>query len=229
MAGNVNAIEALPYLAKMAAVLVCLAQIACAPVQPFMASPTTTVKLPVPLDTRSTTAEWFIADQSDVRQAEIDEVLWLRLGREIRQEEAYLEFLNPQGQSSGIAGEHGVQGMTGMGYGSNAWLVVRFDTAKTDPLADLDIPRGSLQVLRAANRVVIEGHTDSVGSVESNKRLGERRANIVARWLIAHGVQANTIETIGVGEGAPIADNKTAEGRRLNRRSVVRVESDRSS
>jgi outer membrane protein OmpA-like peptidoglycan-associated protein len=66
--------------------------------------------------------------------------------------------------------------------------------------------------------IVISGHTDSKGSVDYNQALSERRADSVAEYLLDRGVVVARLETIGFGEGNPIADNATAEGRSLNRR-----------
>ena len=67
-------------------------------------------------------------------------------------------------------------------------------------------------------RVVLEGHTDSVGAEAYNLKLSEKRANAVAKALEDLGVSASKITTIGYGEAKPIADNKTKEGRAENRR-----------
>lgn len=67
-------------------------------------------------------------------------------------------------------------------------------------------------------RVVLEGHTDSVGAEAYNQKLSEKRANAVAKALEGLGVSANKITTVGYGELKPIADNKTKEGRAENRR-----------
>lgn len=66
--------------------------------------------------------------------------------------------------------------------------------------------------------IVAAGHTDSKGSNEYNQKLSKRRADSVARYLSAKGVVDARTEAIGFGEGEPIADNTTAEGRSLNRR-----------
>ncbi len=65
---------------------------------------------------------------------------------------------------------------------------------------------------------IIEGHTDSKGTQEYNYVLSKLRAKRVASALIAKGIDANRIVTKGFGEMAPIADNKTQEGRAQNRR-----------
>jgi len=67
-------------------------------------------------------------------------------------------------------------------------------------------------------RVRIEGHTDSTGDAAMNQRLSEARAMSVRNVLVATGVDASRIETIGHGETRPIATNATVAGRQANRR-----------
>jgi outer membrane protein OmpA-like peptidoglycan-associated protein len=69
--------------------------------------------------------------------------------------------------------------------------------------------------------VLIEGHTDSVGSQESNHFLSQRRAESVKSYLVSRGVQANRLTTAGLGQGTPVASNDTATGRQQNRRVEV--------
>ncbi len=66
--------------------------------------------------------------------------------------------------------------------------------------------------------VEIAGYTDSDGSAKSNLVLSEKRAEAVKAWLVEKGIDANRITTIGYGEEKPIADNKTKEGKAMNRR-----------
>lgn len=69
--------------------------------------------------------------------------------------------------------------------------------------------------------VLIEGHTDSVGSEESNQFLSQRRAESVRSYLVNRGVSANRLTTVGLGQGSPVASNDTATGRQQNRRVEV--------
>lgn len=69
--------------------------------------------------------------------------------------------------------------------------------------------------------VVIEGHTDSIGSEDSNLGLSQRRAESVKSYLMSQGVNASRIAAAGMGEGTPAADNETATGRQQNRRVEV--------
>ncbi len=64
----------------------------------------------------------------------------------------------------------------------------------------------------------IDGHTDAIGSDNYNFRLGQKRADSAARYLIEHGIDANRLTTFSYGETRPVADNATPEGRQLNRR-----------
>jgi outer membrane protein OmpA-like peptidoglycan-associated protein len=74
------------------------------------------------------------------------------------------------------------------------------------------------------SKVYVEGHTDSVGSADANRRLSLRRAQGVRQWLITKGkIPADKIEALGVGEDSPIADNGNFQGRALNRRVEFRV------
>ncbi|TDD99838.1 OmpA family protein [Flavobacterium cellulosilyticum] len=68
---------------------------------------------------------------------------------------------------------------------------------------------------------IIEGHTDSDGSDSYNQKLSEDRANAVKEALIARGISASKLTTIGYGESKPIATNKTAAGKAQNRRTEV--------
>ncbi len=66
--------------------------------------------------------------------------------------------------------------------------------------------------------VIIEGHASSDGSMAYNQTLSEKRAASVKDALIAMGVDASRLETVGYGETKPSADNKTSAGRSANRR-----------
>jgi outer membrane protein OmpA-like peptidoglycan-associated protein len=71
--------------------------------------------------------------------------------------------------------------------------------------------------------IQIAGHTDSTGSVDTNQRLSERRAEAVKNALAGMGVNPSRLAMIGYGEGKPIASNNTEAGRQQNRRVEVRI------
>ncbi len=74
-------------------------------------------------------------------------------------------------------------------------------------------------------RLLIEGHTDNVGSEASNLALSEKRAAAVKQALVASfGIDASRLESKGFGAGKPAAPNDTPEGRQTNRRvEIVRL------
>ncbi len=72
---------------------------------------------------------------------------------------------------------------------------------------------------------VVEGHTDSIGSAEANRRLSLLRAESVRNYLVKNfSINGDRIRAAGFGEEWPVADNSTPEGRSLNRRVVLTVE-----
>ncbi|MCG6201866.1 OmpA family protein [Psychromonas antarctica] len=69
--------------------------------------------------------------------------------------------------------------------------------------------------------IVVAGYTDSVGSDAYNQQLSEQRARSVSDYLKNKEIAAIRFDTVGFGERNPIADNKTAAGRALNRRVEI--------
>lgn len=72
-------------------------------------------------------------------------------------------------------------------------------------------------------KIVIEGHTDNIGTESSNQLLSENRAKAVASYLSDKGIDQSRISYIGYGMKKPIADNSTSEGRSINRRVEMKV------
>ncbi|MCB1181923.1 OmpA family protein [bacterium] len=66
--------------------------------------------------------------------------------------------------------------------------------------------------------IEIQGHTDSTGSAEYNLDISSRRAVTVRLFLVGRGIASSRLTAVGYGEGQPIADNGTREGRAANRR-----------
>ena len=75
-------------------------------------------------------------------------------------------------------------------------------------------------------KVDIDGHTDSQGGDDFNQGLSERRAAAVVNWLTEKGIDASRLKSSGYGETQPVADNGTAKGRQLNRRSEMKLHYD---
>lgn len=106
---------------------------------------------------------------------------------------------------------------------------------KNDILFDFDshaLRSASRTTLRDLGRVlvdypdtdiVVEGHTDSVGTDSYNQALSVRRARAVRDFLMDSGVVGSRISAIGYGESQPVASNQSADGRQLNRRVEIEI------
>jgi outer membrane protein OmpA-like peptidoglycan-associated protein len=90
-----------------------------------------------------------------------------------------------------------------------------------------DLPADSLAILAKvsdvakslnASQIIIEGHTDSVGTASINKAISEKRASAVAAYFKSNGLAETKIDAEGYGFNKPIATNKSKEGRAQNRR-----------
>lgn len=90
---------------------------------------------------------------------------------------------------------------------------------------------GYPSLLRAADllsknpgfKVRLDGNTDSVGSTRYNQRLGERRAETVKSFLLKYGAKPEQVETVSHGKNQPAVENRTKEGRFINRRVKMTV------
>jgi outer membrane protein OmpA-like peptidoglycan-associated protein len=72
-------------------------------------------------------------------------------------------------------------------------------------------------------RISLEGHTDNSGTDKVNDPLSAKRAAAAEAYLISKGIDADRMDTAGFGSKVPVADNKTAAGKKLNRRVEVKV------
>ena len=76
----------------------------------------------------------------------------------------------------------------------------------------------------ASAQLTVTGHTDSVGSDAYNQKLSDKRAHSVVEYLIESGVpRSSFVSVTGAGESQPVADNKTADGRAMNRRTEIKI------
>ncbi|MGZ3774367.1 MAG: OmpA family protein [Pseudobdellovibrionaceae bacterium] len=78
-----------------------------------------------------------------------------------------------------------------------------------------------------ASALTIEGHTDSTGNPQTNKTLSAKRAEAVEKFLVSKGtVPEDRVNAVGMGPEEPISDNSTAQGRALNRRIDLIIETE---
>lgn len=141
------------------------------------------------------------------------------IGNYMEQQEAALQQQFAASNSASIQRDANVLAVT---FKSD----VLFDTgsAALKPGAYQEINRVA-QVLTQypETRIMVAGHTDSDGSEAFNQDLSVRRAEAVRNALVAQGVSAARINTMGFGETQPVADNNSAAGKQLNRRVVVTI------
>ncbi|MCR4663503.1 MAG: OmpA family protein [Endomicrobiaceae bacterium] len=110
---------------------------------------------------------------------------------------------------------------------------ILFETGKSslkkEATASLD---ETISLLNAypANKVLIEGYTDSTGSKKANLQLSYDRAQEVYIYFVKHGIPAERLNVVGYGQENPVASNKTAQGRAQNRRvNVIILKSDKAN
>ncbi len=101
-------------------------------------------------------------------------------------------------------------------------VLFEFDKAALLPGARHNLePLAEFLREHAKRQLIIEGHTDNVGSSEYNEKLSLRRAQAVREYLIGHGIDRNRMTTAGYGERYPVASNNSEAGRQQNRRVNV--------
>ncbi|MCG9543703.1 OmpA family protein [Vibrio sp. Isolate33] len=99
-----------------------------------------------------------------------------------------------------------------------------FDSDAITPMAQRTLEHFSLGVAEAEQKLVVEGHTDAIGTEEYNQGLGFRRADQTAKVLKKEGVPSQNLTIKSLGETQPIASNHDKQGRALNRRADVVIE-----
>lgn len=110
----------------------------------------------------------------------------------------------------------------------NNWVLVGinfdFNSANLKP-ESYPVLYHALQVLLQNPNMKVEiiGYTDNIGSTTMNLRLSQERANAVKNYFVKRGVNESRLTAKGMGENNPISDNKTASGRKMNRRIEFRI------
>jgi len=103
---------------------------------------------------------------------------------------------------------------------------VFFDVDKFELKEESKVELAKLVGLLKANpkmEIELGGHTDNTGSREKNTALSSNRAKAVYQYLFSNGIEATRLSYKGYADLQPIADNKTEEGRKQNRRTEFKV------
>ena len=99
-------------------------------------------------------------------------------------------------------------------------LPINFDSASAEIPADAvaTLDQAASVLMEDGRSLRIVGHTDSSGDADSNRVLSDARAQAVRDFLIAKGMAPSSLNSYGMGQDQPIADNETEVGRAANRR-----------
>jgi outer membrane protein OmpA-like peptidoglycan-associated protein len=103
-------------------------------------------------------------------------------------------------------------------------LDILFDTGKSTIKQESMALVDEICQLMSSNpslKISIEGHTDNVGTPESNKALSDERAKAVLAAIVLKGISNSRMTAVGWGQEKPVADNRTEEGRARNRRVEI--------
>ena len=152
-----------------------------------------------------------LKSETQKAQLEAKETELLLLKKKMEQTEAKLRELNAKQTSRGLV----------LTLGD-----VLFETGKAMLLPGAQRAIDQLAEFLEENperKVLVEGHTDNIGSVTYNIDLSLRRAQAVKNALVAKGIESQRILAHGYGEAYPVASNKTAAGRQRNRRVEIIV------
>ncbi|WDE05151.1 OmpA family protein [Thalassomonas viridans] len=89
--------------------------------------------------------------------------------------------------------------------------------------AQMKLTARYIEVAGDISKLLIDGHSDSSGSMAENLRLSQQRADDLYTHLLEAGVSPGLIEVRSHGDRYPLADNSTAQGRQKNRRVNLRI------
>lgn len=127
-----------------------------------------------------------------------------------------LEAMNQDVTSSDI--------LTALNSEGHIALYINFETGKSDINPDSQKTIDQIVDMLKSNptlKILIEGHTDNVGSAASNQMLSENRAKSVMNMIIEKGIDKTRLTSKGLGQTKPVADNNTEDGKVKNRRVEI--------
>jgi outer membrane protein OmpA-like peptidoglycan-associated protein len=104
-------------------------------------------------------------------------------------------------------------------------IVIQMSGMRPDNVAKAKLDEIAVKMQQNSQlRARITGHTDDRGSEANNVKAGQKRADAARAYLVEeHSIDEGRIETKSAGEGSPVSDNGTAEGRKENRRVEVEL------
>ena len=115
---------------------------------------------------------------------------------------------------------------------NNQELVKKFDNIlfasgliklTTDDIFDIIERAIDIMYADKSTKVILSGHTDSEGNEYQNMILSQARAEVVKRYMMDQGIEANRIETVAYGETMPLENNLFDENKTMNRRVEINI------
>lgn len=96
-------------------------------------------------------------------------------------------------------------------FSSNSYMIEESQIERVNNYVDFLFTNHELSV-------VIEAHTDSLGSEKENLELSAKRANTIKNYIVSKGILQSRVDTLACGESKPKVSNDTKENRQINRR-----------
>ena len=134
----------------------------------------------------------------------------------------WLNIVEKGGMTQEIVADAAAFGNDLKATGHAAVYGIYFDSGKSEVKPESEAALKEVVKLLSGDpalKLLVVGHTDSVGQLEANMKLSQARAEAVVQALVkGHGVAAARLRAQGAGPIAPVATNRTEEGRAKNRR-----------
>ena len=134
----------------------------------------------------------------------------------------WLTMVEKAGMAQDIVANADAFGKDIKSTGHAAVYGIYFDTGKSEVKSESQAALQEVAKLLSSDpglKLLVVGHTDSVGQLEANMKLSQARAEAVVQALTkSHGVAATRLKAQGAGPIAPVTTNRTEEGRAKNRR-----------
>lgn len=167
----------------------------------------------------------------DLKMIGLEETAWLRVeSPDDKVLERRIQILGPNevrvqfsisDEAGAVAKALGLTNVVVFDYGNRTSFEVNKSDLKPDMKPTLEIQAEMLKGQFKNLEAFVCGHTDSTGEDDHNRLLSIKRAQAVADFLIAAGVDKGQLNVQGFGEDYPLAPNDTPEGQALNRRTEI--------
>lgn len=117
-----------------------------------------------------------------------------------------------------------VNGLKGIKVTFDSGILFDFNKATLKPEAKTQLAKFAEEMSdMPETNITVYGHTDNIGTAEANKKVSDKRANTVAKFLETKGIDKSRVVAEGLSYDFPVADNSTEAGRAQNRRVEIYI------